>query len=118
ATGALGEDLSGAVVVRHWNALRTPHQAAILIVDGDDRLLHHDAVAEGNHSCARLEASIHDETGNQSGWERSDITDELPDHPGRGGSHDLLPDGGHQLTPFQDLALRPVRLQRGTKRLP
>src|SRR5262245_58922320 len=66
APGALREYLNGAVVVDQGTALRAPHEATRLVVDGHDRLLDYHAVAESDRAGAPLwlEPRIHDESRN------------------------------------------------------
>src|SRR5262249_36685650 len=112
AAVAVREDLSRGVVVREAATDHRPDEAPRLVIEVDDQLSCHRAVAEGDDAGALFEVRVDDEAGDQTGVERTDVAERRPHVLGTRIDRDLLADGSHASPSFSE-ACSPPGYEKG-----
>src|SRR5438445_7233546 len=96
ASRAVSKNLHRRVVVSEPASHHGPHEAPRLVVEVDDQLARHRAIAEGDDAGPLFEARVDDEARNEARVQRAHIANRRPHLLGTGLEQDFLPDRGHR----------------------
>src|SRR2546426_1845049 len=96
ASLAVGKDLHRRVVVGEPPSHHGPHEPPRLVVEIDDQLARHHAIAESDDAGPLFEARVDDEARHETRVQRAHIANRRPHFLGTGLEQDFLADRGHR----------------------